>query len=131
VFTKELLIRIEQIFKEKCSEIKCSLLEFNGEKDHVHLLVSYPAKSSISSIVNVLKGVSARLIRKEFWLKIKDKLWGEHFWSSSYCAVSAGGAPLAVIKKYIEQQNAPTSESQIKKIHAANTRWNKNGDSRA
>lgn len=79
----------------------------NGERDHVHLLVHYPPKVAISRLVGSLKGVSARRLRQEFPGHIRKSLWGEHFWSPSYFAASCGGAPLAVIKEYIENQKPP------------------------
>jgi putative transposase len=125
VFTNLILKRLEEIMREKCEEVDCILIEFNGESDHVHLLVNFPSKLPISELARLLKGVSSRIIRKEFWPEIKNKLWGDHFWSPSYCAVTAGGAPLEVIKKYIENQNRPTSENQRKMSNVASSRWKK------
>jgi putative transposase len=103
--------------------LECQVVEFNGEGDHVHLLVSHPTKISVAELSRLLKGVSARLLRKEFWSHIKTMLWGDHFWSPSYCAVSAGGAPLAIIQRYIEDQNRPTTAAQLKTSKAAQARW--------
>ena len=114
VFTESMLNRLEEIMRDKCSQVDAQLIEFNGETEHVHLQVSFSAKVSISELVRLLKGVSSRLIRQEFWDEIKNKLWGNHFWSPSYCAVSAGGAPLEIIKKYIEEQHRPSTENQKK-----------------
>ena len=83
------------------------LREFNGEPGHVHLLVRYPPKIALSRLVGSLKGVSARRLRQEFPAHIRTYLRGEHFWSPSYFAASCGGAPLAIIKEYIEQQKRP------------------------
>ena len=66
---------------------------------HVHLLINYPPKVAITSLVNSLKRVSSRMIRKN--------LWGNHLWSPSYFAGSCGGATIAIIKQYIEQQQTP------------------------
>jgi putative transposase len=93
----------------------CKLHEFNGEDDHVHLLVSYPPKLAISNLVEKLKGKSAYFLRKEYWNQIKNKLWGKHLWSPSYCAVSCGGAPLDIIKQYIQNQQKPTCQKSVKK----------------
>lgn len=82
------------------------LIEFNGEDDHVHLLINYPPKVAISNLVNSLKGLSSRHLRKDF-PEIKNKLWGDSLWSPSYFASSCGGAPLEIIKQYIEQQQSP------------------------
>jgi putative transposase len=81
------------------------LLESNFEPDHVHLMVAYPPKVALAALVNSLKGVSARLVRSADLPEVRNKLWGEHFWSPSYCAVSCGGAPLEIVAKYIQSQN--------------------------
>ncbi len=82
--------------------------EFDGERDPVHLLITYPPKVAISRLVNSLKGVSSRLIRKKHCPPpIERALWGGSLWSPSYFAGSAGGAPLSIIRQYIEQQETP------------------------
>ena len=83
------------------------MVEFDGEDDHVHLLVNYPPKLAISALVNALKGVSSRMIRQAGFPSIQNKLWGGALWSPSYFAASCGGAPIAIIKQYIEQQQTP------------------------
>ncbi|MFJ9179926.1 IS200/IS605 family transposase [Streptomyces sp. NPDC102360] len=107
VFTDEILTRCEKIMTEVCAGFRAELAEFNGEADHVHLLVHYPPQVALSRLVGSLKGVSARLLRKEYPDHIRRHLWGEHFWSPSYFAASAGGAPLKVVKEYIENQQRP------------------------
>ncbi|MFF0312051.1 IS200/IS605 family transposase [Streptosporangium sp. NPDC004379] len=107
VFTDEILLRCRDIMIEVCDGFGASLVEFNGEHDHVHLLVHYPPKVALSTLVNSLKGVSARLLRKEYPAHIREYLWGGHFWSPSYFAASCGGAPLSIIKEYIENQKRP------------------------
>jgi putative transposase len=86
------------------------LLAFDGEDDHVHLLVAYPPKVAVASLVNSLKGASSRLVRQAEFPEVRQRLWGGHFWSPSYCAVSCGGAPLKIIKQYVEQQRNPESQ---------------------
>ena len=107
VLTKPMLKRIEELMKETCEQMECELIEFNGEDDHVHLMVSVHPKVPVSSLVGKLKGKSAYFLRQEFAREVKKKLWGEHFWSPSYCVVSCGGAPLETVKKYIEDQRRP------------------------
>ncbi|WP_327046654.1 IS200/IS605 family transposase [Microbispora sp. NBC_01189] len=107
VFTNEILARCEEIMREVCADFEVELREFNGEHDHVHLLIHYPPKVALSKLVNSLKGVSARLLRKEHAAHVRTYLWGGHFWSGSYFAGSVGGAPLTVLKQYIEQQQRP------------------------
>jgi putative transposase len=103
-FTDAILKRCEEIMRDVCADFGAQLREFNGAADHVHLLVHYPPKVALSRLVGSLKGVSARRLRQEFPDHIRRYLWGEHFWSPSYFAGSCGGAPLAVIKEYIENQ---------------------------
>lgn len=107
VFTKEILDDLRGIFVKVCSDFEAELVEFDGEDDHVHLLVNYPPKMAVSKLVNSLKGVSSLLIRKKGYPSIKKKLWGNALWSPSYFAGSCGGAPIDIIRKYIEQQQTP------------------------
>lgn len=67
--------------RDVCADFDTELAEFNGERDHVHLLVHYPPKVALSRLVGSLKGVSARRLRQEFPAHIREYLWGDHFWS--------------------------------------------------
>ena len=107
VFTKEILDDLRPMFASVCKDFESELVEFDGGDDHVHLLVNYPPKVSVSNLVNSLKGVSSRMIRKNNYPSIRKKLWGGALWSPSYFAGSCGGAPIAVIRQYIEQQQTP------------------------
>jgi putative transposase len=108
VFTREILDAMQIIFKNVCQNFEADLIEFDGEHDHVHLLVNYPPKVSIARLVNSLKGVSARLLRQENYPSIRKALWGQSLWSPSYFAGSCGGAPLALVKHYIQSQETPS-----------------------
>jgi len=90
--------------RKVCGDFEAELLECDGEDDHLHLLIAYPPKVALSRLVNSLKGVSSRHIRSLDLPELRDKLWGSAFWSASYCAVSCGGAPLDIIKRYIQDQ---------------------------
>jgi putative transposase len=107
VFTKEILDELRPMFASVCTDFEAELVEFDGEDDHVHLLVNYPPKVSVSNLVNSLKGVSSRMIRKKDYPSIRKKLWAGALWSPSYFAGSCDGAPIAVIRQYIEQQQTP------------------------
>ena len=106
VFTKAMLETMNEVFKRVCLDFEAVLVEFDGEHDHVHLLVNYPPKVAISSLVNSLKGASSRILRSKH-PEIKNKLWGNALWSPSYFAASCGGAPISIIKQYIESQQTP------------------------
>ena len=107
VFTKSILNELRAIFSGVCHDFETELVEFDGEDDHVHLLINYPPKVAVSSLVNSLKGVSSRMIRKKNYPSISKKLWGGALWSPSYFAGSCGGAPIEIIRQYIEQQQMP------------------------
>ncbi len=106
VFTNEILKDLEAIFKDVAHDFETELIEMNGETEHVHLLLNYPPKVSISKLVNSLKGVSSRLIRKQH-PELAKYYWKGGLWSPSYFAGSCGGAPLSIIKQYIDQQSRP------------------------
>ncbi len=107
VFTKAILDDLRPVLASVCNDFEAELVEFDGEDDHVHLLVNYPPKVAISTLVNSLKGVSSRLIRQKNYPEIRQKLWGGHLWSPSYFAGSCGGAPLSIIRQYVESQRTP------------------------
>ena len=108
VFDTDALERLHRMFRIVCADFETDLIEFNGEKDHVHLLINYPPKHSISGIVNSLKGVSARRLRRER-PDLAQRYWKGGFWSRSYFAGSCGGAPISIIRRYIENQCSPVS----------------------
>jgi len=107
VFNDEMLTRCEAIMRDVCESFGAELREFNGEGDHVHLLVHYPPKIALSKLVNSLKGVSSRRMRQEFPDLVRHYYRANKLWSGSYFAGSVGGAPLSVLRQYIEQQNRP------------------------
>ena len=101
------LNRLRQIFSEICFSFESELVELNGEPDHVHLLIEFtPNTPPIAKLVNSLKAVSSRRIRQEF-CDIAGTYKEPVLWSRSYFAGSCGGAPLEVIKEYIENQDQP------------------------
>jgi putative transposase len=107
VLTPQHLERLKVIFESVCADFGVELHEFNGESDHVHLLVNYTPKVRLSELVNSLKGVSSRRLKQEFpeilsfWSARKSR---GVLWTPSYFAGSVGGAPLSVLKQYIENQ---------------------------
>jgi putative transposase len=105
-FAKAHLTSMQSIFNKICDDFESKLVEFDGEKDHVHLLINYPPKISVSRLVNSLKGVSSRKLRLEH-PDLLQHYWKGVLWSPSYFAGSCGGAPIEVIRKYIERQNTP------------------------
>jgi putative transposase len=107
VFDDAMLQRCQEIMREVCDSFETELREFNGEADHVHLLVHYPPKIALSKLINSLKGVSSRYLRAEYTDRINHIAMDSVLWSRSYFAGSCGGAPLSTIGQYIEGQQHP------------------------
>jgi putative transposase len=98
VFTDAMLTFCEHTMRGVCADFNAELVEFNGEVDHVHLLVAYPPTLAISVLAQRLKGHTAYAVRREFTgVCVRARMRG-HLWSPSYFAVSCGGAPLSIIK---------------------------------
>ena len=95
--------RLREIFEYIQPSYNITLQEWNHDQDHVHVLFSAHPNSELTKFLNAYKSASSRLIKKEF-PEIRQKLWKEYFWSRSFCLISTGGAPIEVIKKYIESQ---------------------------
>jgi putative transposase len=108
VFDAQALGWLQLHFAKVCKTMQANLLACDGEADHVHLLIEYPPKHSVSVLVNALKGTSSRLLRVER-PDIAERYWQGVLWSPSYFAVSAGGAPLEAIKQYVENQRASST----------------------
>ncbi|MGB7442286.1 MAG: IS200/IS605 family transposase [Coleofasciculaceae cyanobacterium] len=109
VINIEMLQTLQSIFTRLCLAKECELLEFSGETDHVHLLISYPPNVTLSKLINNLKAVSSKLIRQQFSEQVNKHYSKPVFWTQAYCIISAGGAPLDVLKTYINSQEKPTS----------------------
>lgn len=102
--TEEMLNDLEEIFKKNIEKNNGSLIEFNGEKDHVHLLFEIPPQIELAKLINNLKTVSSRLIRKKYSEYLKQFYWKNVFWSRSYCILTTGGATIEMVEKYIQSQ---------------------------
>jgi putative transposase len=97
---------LKSLFEKVCLDFETELVEFDGEEDHVHLLVNYPPKISLSGLVNSLKGVSSRKLKLHH-PEVANRYFKSALWSPSYFAASCGGAPLDIIKQYVRQQQTP------------------------
>jgi len=103
VITDDISIALLDMFNRIGSSYHIYVQEWNHDLDHVHILFRAHPKSELSKFINAYKSASSRIIKKDF-PHIKKVLWKEFFWSQSFCLLTAGGAPIEVIKKYIERQ---------------------------
>ncbi|WP_257253413.1 MULTISPECIES: IS200/IS605 family transposase [unclassified Endozoicomonas] len=106
-FTAPMLVRLEEICRDLCQKWEVDLEEFGGEADHVHLMLDLHPNIMPSKFVNNLKTVTSRLIRKEFSKHLKMHYWKPVLWTRAYCLITADGAPLEVLKEYIQKQERP------------------------
>ena len=107
IFTDPMLTRLEAIFGTLMEQWEGRLIEFNGETDHVHLLIQYTPQTELSKLINNLKTVSSRYMRREFETRVNEFYWEDVIWTSSYGIFSCGGVTEEELKKYIENQDRP------------------------
>ena len=103
VFNDEVSNRAKEIFENIASNYHITLIEWNHDSDHVHILFRSHPKTELSKFINAYKSASSRLIKQEFE-SVRKQLWKSYFWSQSFCLLTSGGAPIDVIKQYIESQ---------------------------
>ena len=103
VIDDEISDRAKEIFSYIAPDYGITLEEWNHDIDHVHIMFRAQPRTEISKFINAYKSASSRLIKKEH-PEIREKLWKEAFWSQSFFLMTAGGAPVEVIRQYIETQ---------------------------
>ena len=103
VFDDSISDYARSIFEKIAPSYNISLLEWNHDADHVHIMFKAQPNSELSKFINAYKSASSRLIKRDF-PEVRNKLWKEYFWSQSFCLLTTGGAPIEVIRKYIETQ---------------------------
>ena len=104
VITPEILSFIKELVSRLMVGYKGSLLELNGEADHIHLLFELPPQAAPSRIVGSLKTQISKEVRLKYGKELQSKLWGGKFWSESYFITTTGGANIETLEKYIQSQ---------------------------
>ncbi|RMF21397.1 MAG: IS200/IS605 family transposase [Cyanobacteria bacterium J083] len=107
VLTKAMIKDAKRVFERVLESNQSILSNCQGESDHLHLLIDLHPNNNISNLVSSLKSASSRIIRKKYPQEIAKFYWGKNakLWHDSKCIISCGGAPLEVIKEYIENQS--------------------------
>lgn len=103
VFDDEMSDYAKGMFVKLGKKNSISLVEWNHDSDHIHILFKAHPNTELSKFINAYKSASSRMIKKRFSTS-KKKLWKEMFWSRSFCLLTTGGSPINVVKKYIENQ---------------------------
>lgn len=107
-FTADILDTLKAICETQCKNWHVELIEFGGEADHVHLLLGLNPTIEPAKFINSLKTVTSRLMRKQYADHLSSYYWKPVLWSRAYCLLTAGGAPIEVLREYIENQERPT-----------------------
>lgn len=110
VISDKISERLKEMFVSIGKEYKITVDTWNHDIDHVHVLFRGEPKTELTKFLNAYKSASSRIVKKEF-PEIRSKLWKEAFWSQSFCLLTTGGAPLEVIRHYIESQGERHAES--------------------
>ncbi|HYA86611.1 MAG TPA: IS200/IS605 family transposase [Nitrospirota bacterium] len=118
VFTGQMLKYAEKTFAGILRDWRCSLIEFGGEEDHVHLLVDIHPALNISTLVNNLKSASSRRLRNKFAGRIRKFYWKPVFWHRAYYVGSVGTVTLDTIKRYVEQQGTKEKPRKVLPLSA-------------
>ncbi|ARC27702.1 MULTISPECIES: IS200/IS605 family transposase [Bacillus] len=95
-YAKDMFVRLSENYN-------ITLVEWNHDVDHVHILFKAHPNTEMTKFINAYKSASSRLIKRDF-PQMKKKLWKEMFWSRSFCLLTTGSSPIDVVKKYIENQ---------------------------
>ena len=109
VFTKEMLVRLLEVFESVASSWESEVIQFNGEEDHVHLLLSYPPHKLLSSLIANLKATSSKTMWREFEPVLTSVYKKRVLWTGSYFVSSCGGVTIERLKVYIQEQECPDS----------------------
>ena len=108
IFDDSFLQELEEIFQSLLKTRGCELLEFNGESDHVHCLISYKPSLSVSNLVANLKATSSKTLWRNHAEYLEKQYWGKRvLWTGSYFVASCGGVTIEQLRQYVEQQNRP------------------------
>ncbi|SFD66404.1 putative transposase [Bacillus sp. 491mf] len=103
VFDDDMSDYAKDMFVRLSKNYNITLVEWNHDVDHVHILFKAHPNTEMKKFINAYKSASSRLIKRDF-PQVKKKLWKEIFWSRSFCLLTTGGSPIDVVKKYIENQ---------------------------
>jgi len=104
ILTETIESKLFEILNKIASDNEFAIIEFNSDEDHIHLLIDCSPQQYIPDMIKALKGVSARLLMKEFYDDLKKKLWGGHIWNPSYFIATVSENTEEQIKNYIQNQ---------------------------
>jgi len=104
ILTNRIEESLRSILRRTAEDNGFQIVEFNGDRDHVHLLLNCKPQHYIPDMIKALKGVSGRLLMKEYGEELKSKLWGGHIWNPSYFIATVSENTEAQVRAYIQSQ---------------------------
>lgn len=113
VINESMLKRLKEIFLDTCNKWECQLVEFNGEADHVHLLINFSPQVQLSKLIANLKTVSSRLLRRDFKVELERVYSKPVLWTGSYFVASCGGVTIETLRKYVEGQASLSVQNSV------------------
>ena len=113
VLTERVFQVLRRAMRATATRLGATITSIEADGDHLHVLITTPPRLAISRLVQHLKGASSRAVRAQRIPEVTRRLWGAHFWSPSYCVVSCGGAPLEIVKTYVETQQARSTHPRF------------------
>ena len=122
VITRQVFDILKRVMRAQAKKLGATIEAIESDGDHLHVLLIYPPKLALSKLSQHLKGASSRVVRLKKLPEVTKKLWGSHFWSPSYFVVSCGGAPLDVVRTYVETQQLKSLQPEKEKAPSAPAR---------
>ncbi len=117
VIDAQMLHELQLVFQSVLKAWNCQLIEFNGEADHCHLIVSFPPQKRLSDLVGNLKATASKTMWRKFESKLSTFYDKKVFWTSSYFIASCGGVTIDTLKKYVQSQDSPSLPQSETAIH--------------
>lgn len=117
VIDAQMIEELNNVFKSVLEAWDSELIEFNGEADHVHLLISYPPQKLLSSLIANLKATSSKTMWRKFESIVSKTYYKRVFWTGSYFVASCGGVTIDVLRKYVQQQDSPSPDPAQNSSH--------------
>jgi putative transposase len=107
----EIIEELKQRTKNIANSYDIEIISMETDLDHIHILFKTKPQTDLLKFINNWKSATAKVLRRKFVTQLKNKLWGDSFWSDSYCLITTGQTTLDQVKKYVEGQGEPKNVS--------------------
>ncbi len=111
------------LFKGICEELHVRIIEIGMEEDHIHLYLTIPPVQPLPYVVQMLKGRTANIIRKEFATDLKPHYWTPALWAVGYFVATVGEITHETIKNYVQQQGKKDIDDECSEVEESEATW--------